>query len=100
MITRARLIAPLAAALLAGCAFVPREYPRLDEVVRQHEGMREDPGIQRTAGRHLMHAQETLESARAARDGLADPAEVDHLAYLARQRLVIARLSASLGAQP
>ena len=55
-----------------------------------------DGPIARHAPGELLGADEVLARAGAARDTLDDPAVVDHLAYLARQRLAIARESARL----
>jgi len=53
-----------------------------------------DPRVASLAQPELAAAHELLESARAARDKLDDIAEVDHLAYLAKQRVAIGREAA------
>ena len=45
----------------------------------------------RFATRELEEAREALERAARSSDTLQDPAEVDHLAYLAKQRAAISR---------
>lgn len=90
------LLGLIAAIALGGCAFVPREYPRLNDANRQQREAQADSRIERLAPAEMRRAQEALEMARIARDTLDDPAVVDHLAYLARQRLLIARATAEL----
>jgi hypothetical protein len=80
----------LAAILLAGCAFVPRTYPRLDEANAALSVAAADPTIACFAAAELRDARDTLDRARLARDTLDDPALVDHLAYIAKQRIAIA----------
>ena len=84
----------LAAALLGGCAFVPKHYARLDEARAASAATLADPRVGRFAPAELRNAEEALERARIARDTLDDPAVVEHLAYVARQRLAIARAAA------
>jgi hypothetical protein len=87
----------LAGALgLGGCAFVPKAYPRLEETRRLTQEAWADPSIARFAPAELQRAQEALDRASAARDTLDDPAVVDHLAYIAKQRLAIARITAEM----
>jgi hypothetical protein len=86
----ARLAIAVAALGLCACAFVPKDYPRLDEARLAHARARGDPLVARLAPEELSKAEELLNRAIAARDTLDDPAVVDHLAYLARQRAIIA----------
>lgn len=87
---RARLaILAIGAFALDGCSFVPNVYPRLDEARDAHRKAAADPGVRLYAGAELKSAGEVLERALVARDTLDDPAVVDHLAYLARQRVAI-----------
>jgi hypothetical protein len=86
----------LLGAALGGCAFVPHDYPRLNEVRAERALVHSDGPIARHAPGELLGADEVLARAGTARDTLDDPAVVDHLAYLARQRLAIARESARL----
>jgi hypothetical protein len=89
----------LAATLgLGGCAFVPKAYPRLDQAQALHGAARSDAVIARFAAAELKTADEALDRARLARETLDDPAVVDHLAYVAKQRLAIAREAAGLRA--
>jgi len=91
-----RCMALAAAAALAGCAFVPRDYPRLNEVRAERAQVAGDASIARHAAAELRSADEVLERAGAARDTLDDSAVVDHLSYVAKQRLAIAVESARL----
>jgi hypothetical protein len=82
-------------ALLApGCAFVPQPNLRLDEALREYQSASAEPRISTLAPRELAVAREILDRAIAARNTLQDVAEVDHLAYLARQRVAISREAA------
>lgn len=81
---------------LGGCAFVPKAYPRLEETRRLTQESSADPSIARLAPAELQRAQEAVERASAARNTLDDPAVVDHLAYIAKQRLAIARITAEM----
>ncbi len=85
-----------AAIAVSGCAFVPKAYPRLDEAREAHMRAAADPEVALHASAELRVAAEALESAVAARNTLADPAVVDHLAYVAKQRAVISIEVASL----
>ena len=83
-------IALAVAVSLAGCALAPRSYPRLDEADRLFRAASADAVIARHAAAELGDAREILERARRARDLLEDPAVVDHLAYVAKQRTALA----------
>jgi exonuclease VII small subunit len=90
-----RRIVQLAALLAAAaCAFIPRDNLRLNEARAAYESARSDPQVVRHAGAELKAAEEMLQQAILARDSLDDPAVVDHLSYLAKQRVVIAREAA------
>jgi uncharacterized protein DUF4398 len=91
---------PLAAALAASCALAPRHFAHLEEARAAAEEAAADPMVTCYARVELRQARETLEQAIAARDTLQDPAVVEHLAYLARQRVAIAREAAALAAAP
>jgi hypothetical protein len=87
----------LAALVLpGGCAFVPKEYPRLEEARAAKAQVKGDARATQLAAAELARADEALERARIARDTLDDPATVDHLAYVAKQRYAIARAAAEL----
>jgi hypothetical protein len=86
----------LAIALCAGCAYIPRDNVRLEEARRAYAEALVDPAVAAFAANELNTAAEILERAGKARDTLDDPAVVDHLSYLARQRVAIAREAARL----
>ena len=88
----------LAAALEVSCAFVPQHFARLEEARAAADEAAADPMLLQYAAAELRRARETLEQALAARDTLQDPAVVEHLAYLARQRVAIAHEAAALAA--
>jgi Domain of unknown function (DUF4398) len=87
-----------AAACLGGCALVPGDNRRLDEARLAFHNAQSDTLVSDLAPAELRRAAELLERASRARDTLDDVAVVDHLAYLARQRVAIARESAKLRA--
>ena len=91
-------LAVAVALLAAACAFVPAANRRLDEAGEAYRAAAADPDVARFAPRELAEAREALERAMKARDTLQDPAEVDHLSYLARQRAAISREIAALRA--
>ena len=86
----------IALAVCAGCAFIPRDYARLDEARQAYAEALRDPTVAGFAPMELQAAAEVLERAGKARDTLDDPAVVDHLSYLARQRVAIAREAARM----
>jgi hypothetical protein len=86
------LIAGLAC--LAGCAFVPQKNLRLEEARAAYAEAMANPAVANFARAELTLAAEGLARAAAARDTLDDPAVVDHLAYLAKQRVAIGREAA------
>jgi len=89
----------LAALAAASCAFLPQRHVRLDEARRAYQEAAADRGVALHAGTQLRQAAELLEQASLAHDTLDDVAVVDHLAYLAKQRVAIARESARLRAK-
>ena len=99
MRSRGRFAFVLAAALwLKACAFVPRANVRLDEARTALESASADAQVTLHAAAQLRQAAEFLQQGTIARDTLDDPALVDHLAYLAKQRVAIAREAAQLKA--
>ena len=96
MTRRSLLALSLAALVAAGCAFVPPRNLRLDEARRAYQVAASDPQIAAHASAELRQAADILQQAFHARDTLDDVAVVDHLAYLAGQRVAIARESAKL----
>lgn len=87
-------LAIVASLAIAGCAFVPKHNLRLEEARAAYERAVADAEVARLAQADLDKARELLERATAARNTLDDVAEVDHLAYLAKQRVAIGREAA------
>jgi len=92
----ARLLCVAALLGCGACAFIPREYARLDEARLAYAEALRDPLVTGFAPNELKAAGEVLERAGKARDTLDDSAIVDHLSYVARQRVAIAREAARL----
>jgi hypothetical protein len=81
----------LALALAAsGCVYMPKENIRLEEARGAQARILADRDIVALAPAEVRRAEEAFERAVAASDSLQDPALVDHLAYVARQRAAIA----------
>lgn len=79
------------AALLGACESVPERSGRLEDARADLVAARNDTLLQRHAAEELRAAAAALERADAARTGGAEPADVDHLAYLAARKVVLAR---------
>lgn len=85
-----RAAVPVVAALaLAGCGSVPT--PALDEARAEVESAQNDPDVARLAPAQLDEAVAALNRAEAARAEGAGNDEVEHLSYVADQRVEIAR---------
>ncbi len=86
----------LAAATLAACSTVPTANSHLEQAQSDFRSAQADARSQSQAGSEMKQAQDTLNRAEAAwRDG-KDASQVTHLAYLARQRVAIARETMTL----
>jgi outer membrane protein OmpA-like peptidoglycan-associated protein len=95
-------LVPAAAALLVACASTPPNNPALNEARALYTQAVNDASTARAAPLELRAAQQALQQAESALQAGDDPSEVDHYAYLARQRAatamqagVIARAEAS-----
>lgn len=86
----------IAAALLSGCA--GRSDASLEEARRAVAEAGADQDVATHAAQPLAEAEQALTRAESAFDAGADQAEVDHLAYLAKQRASIAQAVAHEGA--
>lgn len=75
---------------LAACASAPRPHALLEEARAQHAAMTADARVARLAPQELRRAEAALKEAIEAWRTQDDPALVDHLAYVARQRIAIA----------
>lgn len=74
--------------VLSGCALHPKENLRLAEAREAHARLPAE--VSRLAPAEAARAAEALEHAALAWSSREDPALVDHLAYVARQRAAIA----------
>jgi outer membrane protein OmpA-like peptidoglycan-associated protein len=77
--------AAVAAVLLAACATQPLRNDELDQAHSEVQTFAQDPDAERAAGEQLRAAQTDLANADAAEAKREPPAEVSHLAYLARK---------------
>ena len=75
---------------IGGCAFVPKSNLRLEEARAMHRAAQADGELAQLAPNELSRASETFRLADTAWNTLDDVAVVDHLAYMAKQRLAIA----------
>lgn len=85
----------LAAAVLAACAGMPADNVGLNQARSDYRGLQADPLAQRLAAPELRQAADALALAEAAQARRDDSARVDQLAYLARQRVALAREAAN-----
>lgn len=78
------------AAMMAGCATAPKHNIRLEEARSVHARLLADGKVPALAPAEAKRAREALERAVTTWESREDPALVDHLAYVARQRAEIA----------
>lgn len=81
----------VAAAVLAGCSSVPNNNARLEQARSDYRTVQADPRAQNQAGAEMQLASDAMGKANAAWGRDEDAAQVDHLAYLASQRVAIVR---------
>jgi outer membrane protein OmpA-like peptidoglycan-associated protein len=84
----------LAAAALAACSTMPAPNAMLDQAHQDYQQAVDTPQTAELAPVQLQQAGDTLAQADAAARSHAATAQIDHLAYLARQRVAIAQTSA------
>jgi outer membrane protein OmpA-like peptidoglycan-associated protein len=82
-------------AALAACATVPERNTTLDQAHGRFTTAQADPQVARLAPEEMQRASEALRAADSAWTEKDSTATVDHLAYLATQRLTIAQETAS-----
>ena len=80
-------------AVLAGCA-APDRNPRLDDARNSYSDAQSNPQVVNLAALELKQADDALAKANDAWTQRKDPATVDHLAYVAQQRVAIAQETA------
>lgn len=88
------LVALATLVTLGACSTVPANNALLNEARSEHRMAQDSPQVRDLAGKELMQASEALRKADEAAERRDSVAEVDHLAYLARQRVAIAQQSA------
>ncbi len=79
-------LATAGVAVLAACASTPLTNPKLDQARAAYERAAADAQVARSAPLELQRAQEALQRADAALRAGDETANVEHYAYLARQR--------------
>lgn len=78
-------------AVLAGCSAMPDKNASLEEARGSYRDAQSDPQVVNLAALELKEAGDALDKANAAWTRKEDSATVDHLAYVAKRRVVIAQ---------
>ncbi len=81
----------IAAAILAGCSTLPASNPLLEQARSDYRAAQNNPDARDLASGELKQAGDALNKANEAWSRHDQPAEVNHLAYLAKQRAAIAQ---------
>jgi outer membrane protein OmpA-like peptidoglycan-associated protein len=89
------LVAAAALATLTACSTVSAPNPRLDDARDSLRQVQLNPQAQNLPGTEMRDARQALSAAEAAQAQNQDTATVDHLAYLARQRVAVVEQSAA-----
>lgn len=84
----------IAAAVLAACSTAPMNNAMLDQARSDYRSAQDDPQTRDLAGGELKLAGDAVTTADAALQRGEQTVEVDHLAYVARQRVAIANETA------
>jgi outer membrane protein OmpA-like peptidoglycan-associated protein len=84
-------LALISIALLSACSTVPTPNPQLTQAKSDLSMVQSDPRTSRMAATELQQAIDSLNTANASWEREAPTEQVNHLAYLARQRVAIAR---------
>jgi outer membrane protein OmpA-like peptidoglycan-associated protein len=82
-------------AVIAGCSTVPANNAMLEQARSDYRTMQDNPRARDLAAIELKQAGDALAKANEAWARKDDTAEVDHLAYLAKQRVAIAQETAA-----
>jgi outer membrane protein OmpA-like peptidoglycan-associated protein len=85
----------VAAAVLAGCSSVPERNARLEEARSDYQAAQANPQARELASAELRQAGDALNLANESWARHDDSAQVDHLAYLAKQRVAMAQEAAN-----
>lgn len=91
------LLLPLAIVLMS-CGGPPAQNPLLDEATANYERAQQDSSIVQFAPVALKEAEEALELSRELWEAKADKTDVDHYAYIAKQKTAIAQETARYNA--
>jgi outer membrane protein OmpA-like peptidoglycan-associated protein len=89
------LIVSTLAASMAACGALPDRHGPLERAHVLHDAARSDEQVTRLAPNELMRAEAALNQADAAAKAGGDNADIDHLAYVAQQRVTIAQEAAT-----
>jgi outer membrane protein OmpA-like peptidoglycan-associated protein len=81
----------VAIAIVAGCSSLPAANPRLDQARNDYSTAQSNPETTRLAAGELKEASDSLSIANSAWSKGENAAVVDHLAYVAKQRIEIAQ---------
>lgn len=84
-------LSALALAVLAGCSSVPQGNAPLEQARSAYRDVQADPRAQSHAGPDMKLASDAINQANAAWGREEDAAQINHLAYLASQRVAIVR---------
>lgn len=84
------------AAVLAGCAATPEPHQTLEQARSQYAMLEARPGAMAAAALELDEAEQSIDRAQAAWESGAEEEKVDHLAYLAAQKVEIAEQTVQL----
>lgn len=85
----------LALTTLASCASLPESNTALDAAHARYNAAQNNPELSTQAAPELQAAAQALRTADQALKAGADTAEVDHLAYMAQQRITLAQETAA-----
>lgn len=85
------LVAVAAALAMGGCSTAPARHAGLEQAHRAHDMLQASPQASDLAGGEIKQASDALLKADAAVARKGSDTEVDHLVYLARQRVAIAQ---------
>ena len=84
-------LSAVALAVLAGCSSVPKGNAQLEQARTEYRAVMADPRAQSNAGTDMKLASDAMNKANTAWSSEEDEARVNHLAYLASQRVAIVR---------
>lgn len=92
----AKMTAAIASILAIGCSSMPEKNPALEQARADYAAAAGNPQVAQNAGVELNRAESSLQQSERLWQDRAEPVQIEHYAYLARQRTAIARESAKL----